>query len=199
MFGLSVGLIAASASAVAAISAVFVAFAVYRFTRHQHATQMRAQRAIQIHEWTNKSLSVITEAEHFCMLDEACFSTRGAYRIQESNLLHRLSAAIEHGRLFFKNVHQEDYGQEKYPARRGYRPEILDPLVAAYEAVRTNNASHLADWRARFVSLAQFEVDPEWLQEATHYNHFGPGSEAGIPVERHLTEPPPWPEDRRTK
>ena len=197
IFGLSVEVIAASASAVAAICAVFIAVAVYRFTRQQHSMQMRTQRAVQIHEWSNECLYAITEAEHFCMLQETDFSNGGAHRIRQNDLLHRLSAQIEQGRLFFRNVHQEEYGQEKFPARRGHRPEILDPLIAAYEAVRTNNADFLSEWRARFVSLIQYEVDPEWLRKATHYHLDGPGRGAGIPVEGSVNEPPPWPEDRR--
>ena len=169
IFGLSVEVIAASASAVAAICAVFIAVAVYRFSRQQHSTQMRTQRAVQIHEWSNECLCAITEAEHFCLLQETHFSNSGAYEIRQNDLLHRLSALIEQGRLFFRNVHQDEYGQEKFPARRGYRPEILDPLVAAYEAVRTKNATFLPEWLPRFVSLIQYEVDPAWLRKATYY------------------------------
>ena len=170
--------IAALASAVAAAGAVFIAVVVYRFSLQQHSTQMRTQRAVRIHEWSNECLYAITEAEHFCSLQKADFSNDGAYNIRQKDILHRLSALIEQGRLFFRNVDQHKYGQEKFPARRGYRPEILDPLVAAYQAVQTKDATFLHEWLARFVSLIQYEVDPAWLRKATYYPN-GPGAQAG--------------------
>lgn len=197
VFGLSlsVEVITASAQAVAAVSAVLIAVVVYRFSRQQHSTQMRTQRAVQIHEWSNECLYAITEAEHFCLLHEADFPNIGAYNIRQNDLLYRLSALIEQGRLFFRNVQQDEYGEEKFPARRGYRPEILDPVVAAYEAVRTKDATFLHEWLARFVSLIQYEVDPAWLREATYYPS-GPGAQAGTPVAGSVP-PPKWPEERR--
>ena len=193
--GSSVQVIATLAEAIAAVGAVLIAVAVYRFSRLQHSTQMRTQRAVQIHEWCNACLCAITEAEHFCMLQVADFPDSGAYNIRQNDLLHRLSALIEQGRLFFRNVHQDKYGQEKFPARRGYRPEILDPVVAAYEAVRAKDATYLHKWLARFVSLIQYEVDPAWLREATYYPS-GPGAQAGTPVSG-ADPPPPWPQERR--
>ena len=191
--------IAALASAVAAICTLGIAIAVYRFSRQQHATQMRTQRAVQVHEWSNECLRTMTEAEHFFLLEEACFPDSGAYRMRQNDLLHRLSALIEQGRLFFRNVDQHKSGLESFPARRGYRPEVLDPLVAAYEAVRTEKVAFLPEWRARFVSLIQYEVDAEWLRKAVHYQPVGPGAGAGIWVRGSSDgppEPPPWPEDR---
>jgi len=191
--------IAASASAVAAICALGITIAVYWFYRLQHSTQMRTQRAVQIHEWSNECLRAITEAEHFFLLQEAYFPNSGVYKIRQNDLLHRLAALIEQGRLFFRNVGQGIHGQEKFPARRGFRPEILDPLVAAYEAVRTEKVTSLPEWRARFVSLIQYEVDAEWLRKATHYYPRRPGAQAGVSVGRSPDGPPkplPWPKDR---
>ena len=195
IFGLNVEVIAASASAVAAICAFCIAIAVYRFSRQQHSTQMRTQRAIRIHEWSNECLYALAEAEHFCLLKETYFSNSGAYEIRQNDLLHRLAALIDQGRLFFRNVAQDIYGQEKFPARRGYRPEILDPLVAAYNAVQTKDVTFLPEWRARFVSLIQYEVDPEWLRKATHYPS-GPGALAGVSLGGSANKPPLWPEGR---
>ena len=118
---------------------------------------MRTQRAVQIHEWSNECLYAITEAKHFCLLQEADFANSGDYNIRQNDLLHRLSALIEQGRLFFRNVHQGKHGQMKFPARRGFRPEILDPLIAAYQAVQTKDATFLHEWLARFVSLRMGE------------------------------------------
>lgn len=78
------------------------------------------------------------------------------------------SILIEQGRLFFKNEISDEFGSEKLPAYRGYRPRILDHLVVAHQLARRwpDNSD---DDRARrtalaqtcvgsFVSLAQQEV-----------------------------------------
>ena len=108
---------------------------------------------------------------------------------------------IDQGRLLFRNTDQDKYGLHNFPARRGYRPEILDPLVAAHRTVRNlggsanpDGSKRLYEWRGRFISLLQYEIDPTWLQNARYYTD-GPGSETGISV-RVDSEPPKWPEDR---
>lgn len=84
-----------------------------------------------------------------------------------------LSALIDHGRLFFRNVNPgsgrpQDHGLEKNPAYQGFRPMILDPLVAVFDglelvrgpfATRRNEIASAVDCATRdFVSLAQSEV-----------------------------------------
>ena len=77
----SVDVIATTASAVAAVGAVFIAVVVYRLSCRQHSTQMRTQRAVQIHEWSNECLYAITEAEHFCLPQKADSANSGDYNI----------------------------------------------------------------------------------------------------------------------
>lgn len=86
----------------------------------------------------------------------------------EMRLLSRkLSILAERGRVFFKNV-DTPFGQEKDPAYRGLRPEILDQLVIAFSIARNWDAAPEMTRRKlrflalrctrQFISLAQLEV-----------------------------------------
>jgi hypothetical protein len=75
---------------------------------------------------------------------------------------------VEQGRLFFKNEVVDSHGSHKFPAYRGYRPTILDPIVVAHQiACALVNADDEDKLRMRllaedclknFVSLAQKEI-----------------------------------------
>lgn len=79
------------------------------------------------------------------------------------------SILCDQGRLYFQNV-ADDHGREKPPAYRGYRPKILDSLVAGVEASRLWTSPNLneigrvkivqaiRDAERDFVSYAQMEV-----------------------------------------
>ena len=187
--------------ALIAFTQACIAFAVFSSSGRQRSVDRGTQRVIRIHDWGNDCIDALAEAGQLCLLQVSDFPDEGAYTIQRSNLLHRLSALIDRGRLFYRNIDQEKYGREKFPARRGYRPEILDPLVAAYRSLLAMSGSANQDsferlyrWRGRFISLLQYEVDPSWLQKARHYSD-GPGAGAGISVNAD-SEPPNWPENR---
>ena len=78
------------------------------------------------------------------------------------------SILIERGRLFFRNEVVDDFGSNKFPAYRGYRPRILDHLVVAHEIARywpagsedeiLRRTAIAEDCLKAFVSLAQKEV-----------------------------------------
>ena len=178
-----------------------IAFAVFRHSHRQRLVDRGTQQIIRIHDWGNDCVDALAEAGQFCLLQKSEFPNSHAYAIQKSELLHRLSALIDRGRLFYGNVDQGLHGLHKFPARRGYRPEILDPLVAAYRSVlemfgsaNEDRCRRLYEWRGRFITLLQCEVDPSWLQKARYYST-GPGAEAGISVSAD-SEPPKWPKGR---
>ena len=184
-----------------AFSQACTAFAVFWSSRRKQFVDRGTQRIIRIHDWGNDCIDALAEAGQFSLLQVSDCSNECTYTIRRSNLLHRLSALIDRGRLFYKNTDQDKYGREKFPARRGYRPEILDPLVAAYRSVLEMSGSadqdrfeRLYRWRGRFITLLQYEVEPSWLQKARYYSD-GPGAGAGIPVNGE-SEPPNWPENR---
>ena len=188
-------------AAAIAFTQACIAFVVFRHSRRQGLVDRGTQRIIRIHDWGNDCIDALAEAGQLCLLQKSEFPNSDAYAIQKSELLHRLSALIDRGRLFYKNVGQDQYGLHKFPARRGYRPEILDPLIAAYRSVlemsgsaNENGCRRLYEWRGRFITLLQYEVHPSWLQKARYYSN-GPGAKAGISVSAD-SEPPEWPEDR---
>ena len=187
--------------ALIAFTQACIAVAVFWSSRRQQYVNRSTQRIIRIHDWGNDCICTLAEAGQFCLLRMEDFSDEDSYTIQKNELLHKLSALIDRGRLFYRNVDQEKYGGDKFPARRGYRPEILDPLVAAYRSVLASGETagqegfdRLYRWRGRFITLLQYEVDPSWLQNARYYSD-GPGVEAGISVTAE-SEPPKWPDDR---
>lgn len=174
-----------------------IALALVGLTWKHHSTQMRTQRALKVHEWGNECIDILAEADHFCILTtKVCGDA--AYEGRRIELLRRLSALIDRGRMFFENEGRRHYGQHKLPAYRGFRPKILDPLVAAYLAVETlvtrakssdsERKERLVDWRRYFVSVLQVEVNPEWLKKATRYNKENGGG-AGDPIDEHSKAP----------
>lgn len=184
-----------------AFTQVLIAVAVFCSSRQQRLVDRGLQRVIRIHDWGNDCLDALAESGQFCMSNASDFSNASAYTMHKNKLLHRLSSLIDRGRLFYRNMDQDKYGRCNFPARRGYRPEILDPLVAAYRSVLALNGSadkdrfeRLYRWRGRFITLLQYETDPTWLQKARYYSD-GPGSEPGESVTAD-SEPPKWPENR---
>lgn len=165
------------------------------------------QRVFRIHDWGNDCISALTEAQHFCLVNESDFSDNAAYALERMSLLRRLSALIDRGRIFYRNIQQDEDELERenwlenFRARPGHRPEILDPLVHAYRAVKAKSGSGDQDradllyrWRGRFITLLQCEANPHWLRKAQYYRK-GPGAAGGVSLKEN-TEPPPWPKDR---
>ena len=180
-----------------AATQALIAFTLVLLTWVQHSTQMRTQRASKIHEWGNECIDVLAEADHFCLLVSNVFDDAD-YAERKNDLLRRLSALIDRGRMFFENEEQQHYGQHKLSAYQGLRPKILDPLIASYLAIEslgeggglpdTERKQRLVDWRRYFVSLLQIEVNPEWLKRATKYNKKSGGG-AGDNISANSTAP----------
>lgn len=78
------------------------------------------------------------------------------------------STLVERGRMYFRNCVIDDFGRDKEPAYRGYRPRILDPLVVGHQvACRLLTKDEDAqgrllavaeDMTRAFVSLIQPEI-----------------------------------------
>jgi hypothetical protein len=78
------------------------------------------------------------------------------------------SVLVEQGRLFFRNTPHPTHGADRHPAYRGYRPMLLDPIVAVHQiACQWEGAADeekermilvAEDCVRRFVSMAQREV-----------------------------------------
>ena len=55
--------------------------------------------------------------------------------LRRREILNRLSSLINQGRIYYDNLGNEEQHQGEYPVDTGYRPVILDPLVAAYRVL----------------------------------------------------------------
>lgn len=64
------------------------------------------------------------------------------------------SVLVEQGRMFFRNSITDDFGGDKEPAYRGYRPRVLDPLVVLCQ-VGSRYLAEGASPDARLVRVAE--------------------------------------------
>jgi hypothetical protein len=103
--------------------------------------------------------------------------SRAIHLIEQANpaelneVMIELSAAIDTGRWYFPNRHENHHGSEKQPAYRGYRQEILDWIVEAYEIIEnpakfSSPRTKLIDCQRHFVSCVQEVLDPRTREKA---------------------------------
>src|SRR5262245_26397014 len=132
--------------------------------------QVRMQRDSDILRWTQDCVCVLSQAESVFEKYAPTDITPEA-RQELHALHHRLSALIDHGRLFFPNSNPDKKGIDKPAAYQGFRQRILSRLVSAYgivakferlqsEAHRKERLGRLNDLRRQFVSEAQLAIDP---------------------------------------
>ncbi len=132
--------------------------------------QVRTERDSDVIRWTRECVSVLAELE-----SEVAFSTPSPNNTSQQSSLrahcHRLSALIDHGRLFFPNQAPEKKGSDRPPAYQGYRQIILTVLVRAYDKMmkfdtqagseeRDKLRKSLIRLRRLFVSEAQLAINP---------------------------------------
>ncbi len=128
--------------------------------------QVRNQRDSDVIRWTEGCVHMLAEIEGLVAHPPA----EGADR-RRHELLARLSASIDSGRLFFPNQLPDKKGADKPAAYQGFRQKILAVLVGAYnvlardgmlgsDGARGKAVSQLAELRRVFVSEAQLAIDP---------------------------------------
>lgn len=128
--------------------------------------QVRNQRDSDVIGWSKECVHTLAEIE--CLIAHP--PAEGSGR-QRTELLARLSASIDHGRLFFPNQQPDKKGADKPAAYQGFRQKILAVLVAAHnvlsrdgvlvgDGVRSQAVTDLVELRRMFVSEAQLAIDP---------------------------------------
>ena len=175
--------------AIAATQAL-IALALLFFTLQSRSIQLRVQRATKVQEWGARCIAALADVDQFYLVAQEADDDAIARR--KYDLLRCLSALIDEGRIFFKNVDEDRHGHENRNARRGLRPKILDPLIAVYRTVEVlrpsaelpDHVEALMGRRKHFVDLLQSEL--EWLRKTERYRS-GVGAEAGDSIPR----PPP--------
>jgi hypothetical protein len=178
---IDIGIVIAIASAVISMFAVFVSFLTSReqqrlserLAEEERAMlfeQVRMQRDSDVIRWTEACVHQLAEIEAYISMREAAVPSAES-RERHLQLLARLSALIDHGRLFFPNEQPDKQGADKPAAYKGFRQKILSVLVGAYAVLQKHGdltspqacrdaVDQLFHLRRDFVSEAQLAIDP---------------------------------------
>jgi hypothetical protein len=116
----------AGVSLLGAVTAWLLARNSLRLTRQ--ANQLAYFSALR--DWANEVVAANQTAIHLCLLDPS-HTQNPSFFERRHELLCRLLILLDRGRWFFPNVRQDEYGQHKEIAFRGYRHRILDDVAAA--------------------------------------------------------------------
>jgi len=123
--------------AAASIAVIALIFSVISF-RHQRRLAietLRVQRDTDVINWTNDTIDLMVDIE-FLIRDWLRLYTLKEFTNKRDELLARLSATIDKGRMYFPNFARDIVGTEKPGAFRGRRQAILDRLVEFYDMVK---------------------------------------------------------------
>lgn len=131
---------------------------------------LRASLDAQVIRWGSTVIELLTEAERLSRARPR-FSGLAAFEDARDNLISRLSAHVDQGRLFFPNVSHDLVGLERPHANRGFRPPILDAIMLVHERLRRlvpdagaeaidRDGDSLFSARRAFVSELQRALDP---------------------------------------
>lgn len=150
-----------------ALTLVSGGLAVFGFLLSLRKAREDSLRRSEVMAWANQSIAALETLVLICMLRR---DGKHPDTVEEKALEVAFESAIlvEQGRLFFRNRVADDHGKDKQAAYRGYRPVILDPLVAAHQialkltetqAEACGTLARLAGDNLReFVSCIQHEV-----------------------------------------
>lgn len=163
--------------------------------------QIKIQRDSDILRWTEQVIDILSDADSFVAeLASAPFDDLAEAR--RRRLQSRLSALIDHGRMYFPNERLEAKGAGNHRAYRGHRQPILDALVFSYESLKeahlVNNGPEahalcvkIVDFRRQFVSEAQAAINPHRFIEMKDMNR--------LRIEHGLPQHAPQANDGATK
>lgn len=138
-----------SAAYISAISAFIAALSalvsVWNYRREQlnqkiAVAKWKKEYFADLLKWSDEAMLQLSEAMHLCELDPKRMEENSFFE-QRHELRVKLSAQIDRGRWFFPNYAQDQYGQHKPEAYKGYRHAVLDGLVFAYRELCELNYS----------------------------------------------------------
>ena len=152
-------------SGVAALIAIISAYFTISSGNKQSDRDFYVSWVSGVISWTNRTSEILIKMKLNLEFD-ADLSDRRAELIE-------LSACIEQGRLLFENKNKDAWGADKPYAYRGFRPTMLDELVAAYNAysefgeseshTKENFVQFLERRRRIYISEIQQIIEPEWF------------------------------------
>lgn len=136
----------------------------YGLWRTTRESQLRREDVLI---WSNETIAALEGILLVCMLKEPQIDEPTA-KAKMRQLMFDTAILVERGRMFFRNVKPNEFGREKEPAYRGYRPRILDHIVVAHQIAcawpagdadaRLRMRAVAEDCLKKFVSLVQKEV-----------------------------------------
>lgn len=152
-------------AAIAGFLSAFIALAAVMLVWLQW--RERQFRKDDVLKWSNEVIRALQTLYLVTSLGERGFDAKTTKSLLR-DIAVDTSVLVEQGRLFFRNASDLEHGKDKYPAYRGYRPELLDPIVIAHQIAcewgdagadaRLRMTVVAEDGVKRFVSLAQTEV-----------------------------------------
>jgi len=126
----------------------------------ESSTRARQQYNADLRHWFNEGIYALSDAVQLARLEQV-----DAKKVGE--VISRLSALADQGRLFFPNQYPTLHGQDKESAHRGFRPRILDWLIYSVElscliklTPDTEISTALTLMKRGFTSDAQLAIDP---------------------------------------
>lgn len=159
----------AAASALLALASLVLNWLVVRRQTALQYESLRAQMDAEVLAWAREAIDLVSQAAALARARGVTLAPED-FRRRASDLAQQLSAAADHGRLFFPNEAPEAHGQDKEAAFQGYRQPILDAVVFACGQVERlvpdgagpdeEAAAFLTKCRRLLVSEAQNAVDP---------------------------------------
>jgi hypothetical protein len=168
-FGKEIALQIDFAAASIAIIALIFSFFSFRNQRRLAIETLRVQRDSDVIAWTNNTIDLLVDIE-FLIRDWIRLYTLKEFSGKRDELLARLSATIDKGRMYFPNFVRDVVSGVKPAAFTGKRQAILDRLVEFYDLVKELDPENpetiekvrheLMLKKRQFVSHAQTEVEP---------------------------------------
>jgi len=151
-------------SLIPAIGVIITAGGVYLAWRSARERQLRLDDVL---EGSNEVIRSMQALYLMLLVGDRSFEA-GEIAAALKKIIVDTSVLVEQGRMYFKNEPDPVHGKEKPEAYRGYRAEILDPIVVAHqiacqwetadESKRRRMTLVAEDCVRRFVSMAQKEV-----------------------------------------
>ena len=140
---------------------------------HLDVERLRQQRDTDIILWSNSCLDMCCQAEMLLRPEYQAVSQEDEFERKRFEILGKISAGIDAGRLYFPNSEADKLGLHKEGAFRGVRHAVLDMLVQVYDLLRKVTSKTPEDPQERlaireqaiackreFISRVQAEVDP---------------------------------------
>jgi hypothetical protein len=154
-------------SVAGALSAYYFALRSSRMQREN----LRIQRDNDVLKWGNDAIDILSKLESMAFVNAVLPELNGEFYNEKRNLMARLSATIDVGRMYFPNVARQTHGTHKDHAFQGFRRVILSTLTHSYSVAKNYKFGEPDDMHAirveinmcrrSFVSELQKAVDPD--------------------------------------